>query len=407
MVNNREFRSSTRKTRPNFSIMQAYLDHNASAPLLDEAKSAMIATMEMDGNPSSVHGNGRALRKVIENSRALVAQSAGISPVQVIFTSGATEAAQHALGRQIRNGNSRHTLSHLYISSIEHPCVLAGGRFGHDQVTKIAVHENGVVDLDELHNVLTHHDHTQGAPMVAVMLANNETGVIQPIAEVSKIVREHGGYLCVDAVQAYGKCDIDLGSLGAHFILVSGHKIGGPKGVGALLMMDSDIAPQRLIRGGGQENLNRGGTENAAAIAGFGAAVENFMNNRQAAKTIASMRQRIERNLEEISRQSSNNTPLPQFFGVNAQRLDNTTCFAVEGIKAETALIALDLAGIAVSSGSACAAGRVNQSHVLAAMGVDPELAECTLRVSIGHQTTDDEARYFTDTWKTIVEKRA
>ena len=386
--------------------MHAYLDHNASAPLLSEAKEAMIAAMEMTGNPSAIHGAGRALRKIIEDVRVNLATHVGISPKQVIFTSGATEAAQHALGTEIRIGNARQKLSHLYISSIEHPCVLAGGRFGSDQITKIAVHKNGSVDIAELTNVLNHHDHALGAPLVAIMLANNETGVIQPIAQIAKIVSANNGYLCVDAVQAFGKVDIDYNSLGAHFILVSAHKIGGPKGAGALLVMDDEIKPQPLIRGGGQENLNRAGTENTVAIAGFGAAIEVVMNSLASNATIADMRDGIESNLEEISRQSSNNAPLPHFFGATQDRLPNTTSFAVEGIKAETALIALDLAGIAISSGSACSAGLVNQSHVLSAMGVDSDIAQCTLRVSIGHQTTEDEVQYFTDTWKTIVERR-
>ena len=386
--------------------MQAYLDHNASAPLLAEAKSAMVAAMDMPGNPSSIHKAGRALRKIIEDSRQTLADVAGISAKQVIFTSGATEAAQTALGTKLKIGSASVNLSHLYISSIEHACILAGGRFGSDQITKFAVDQNGSVDLAELEKVLALHDHATGAPLVCVMLANNETGVIQPIAKISEIVRANNGYMCVDAVQAFGKFPIDFPALGAHFVLLTAHKIGGPKGAGALLRMDENIFPQPLIHGGGQENMSRAGTENVAAIAGFGVAIKIAMENLAERQSIADMRDEIEARLEDISRRSSNNTALPVFFGKSQPRLDNTSFFAVEGVKAETALIALDLAGISVSAGSACSSGRINQSHVLSAMGVSPQLAECTLRLSLGKQTTDEQAGYFLDTWKNIVEQR-
>jgi cysteine desulfurase len=288
---------------------------------------------------------------------------------------------------------------------MEHACILAGGRFDPDRITKFAARENGSVDLEELEKVLAHHDHSTGAPLVCVMLANNETGVIQPIAEVSKIVLANNGYLCVDAVQAFGKFAIDFPALGAHFVLLSGHKIGGPKGVGALLRMDEAILPQPLIHGGGQENLARAGTENVAAIAGFGAAIAVTTKNLDDRRSVSLLREHIEHGLEKISRQSGNKIPLPVFFGKSQPRLDNTSCFAVEGFKAETALIALDLKGISVSSGSACSSGKVNQSHVLNAMGVSPDLAECTLRVSIGRQTSSDEADHFLSAWENIMEQ--
>ena len=386
--------------------MQAYLDHNASAPLLPQAADAMLVAMNCTGNPSSVHAAGRAARKIVEDTRQVLANVAQIAPKQVIFTSGATEAAQTALGTKIRVGSASVNLSHLYISSIEHACILAGGRFNSDQITKFAVDQDGLVDTDELAKVLALHDGASGAPMVGVMLANNETGVIQPIAEISEIVREYGGYLCVDAVQAFGKFPIDFSALGGHFVLLTAHKIGGPKGAGALLCMDDGIFPQPLIRGGGQENLLRAGTENVAAIAGFGAAIKKAMKNLRERQAVGPLRDRIENELEEISRQSGNKVPLPVFFGNSAPRLDNTSCFAVEGIKAETALIALDLEGIYLSSGSACSSGRINQSHVLSAMGISPDLAECTMRLSIGKQTTNDEARHFINTWQKIVERR-
>ena len=383
--------------------MQAYLDYNASAPLLPEARNAVLAAIDYTGNPSSVHKSGRAVRKIIEDARSTLADVAAIAPKQVIFTSGATEAAQTALGTNIRMGNSNVHLSHLYISSIEHPCILAGGRFSADQITKIAVHEDGTIDVEELARVLAFHDHDAGAPLVAVMLANNETGIIQPVSEIGAITAENSGYLCVDAVQAFGKIPMDFLSLNAHFVLVSAHKIGGPKGVGALLRMEENIYPEPLINGGGQENLARAGTENVAAIAGFDAAIIQAINSLDDRGPISMLRDDIEDNLEEISRQNADNMALPVFFGKTRDRLDNTSCFAVDSIKAETALIALDLAGICLSAGSACSSGRVNQSHVLSAMGVSPELAECTLRLSIGQQTTKDEIDHFLQTWQKII----
>ncbi|MCP4181890.1 MAG: cysteine desulfurase, partial [Hyphomicrobiales bacterium] len=380
--------------------MQSYLDHNASAPLLDEAKIAMLAAMDQVGNPSSVHREGRKARKTIEDSRQNLADVANVEANQIIFTSGATEAAQTVLGTRIRFGSTNIAVSHLYISSIEHPCVLAGGRFGPDQITKFGVDESGVVDLVELENVLAQHDHSIGAPLVALMLANNETGVIQPVREAGEIVKANRGYLCVDAVQAFGKYPVKFSDLGAHFVLISAHKIGGPKGIGAIIRMDKDLAPYPLIRGGGQENLSRAGTENVVAIAGFGAAVTKVIADLGERHHIGLMRDRMEFDLEELSRGQSNKVPLPVFFGGSQFRLDNTSCFAVDGIKAETALIALDLEGISVSSGSACSSGRVNQSHVLSAMGVEPELAECTLRLSIGHQTTNEQTQHFLNVWQ-------
>jgi len=387
--------------------MQSYLDHNASAPLLDEAKNAMLVAMDHVGNPSSVHREGRRARKTIEDVRQNLADVANVEASQVIFTSGATEAAQTVLGTRIRFGSTNIAISHLYISSIEHPCVLAGGRFGPDQITKFGVDESGVADLEELENVLALHDHSTGAPLVALMLANNETGVIQPVREAGEIVKANRGYFCVDAVQAFGKYPVDFSDLGAHFVFISAHKIGGPKGVGAIICMDKDLVPKPLIRGGGQENLSRAGTENVVGIAGFGAAVTKVTADIGERQHIGLMRDRIEFDLEKISRGQSNKVPLPVFFGNSQPRLDNTSCFAVDGIKAETALIALDLEGISVSSGSACSSGRVNQSHVLSAMGVEPELAECTLRVSIGHQTTNEETQHFLNVWQNIIEQRS
>ncbi len=386
--------------------MQTYLDHNASAPLLREARSAMIAALEADGNPSSIHQAGRNARKIIEDARSVLAEIVSIAPKQIVFTSCATESAQLALGRKIRVGSMWQHLSHLYVSAIEHPCTLAGGRFPSDQITKFGVTKGGMIDLNELRIVLSHHDHSKGAPMVAAMLANNETGVIQPIAEIGALVKEYNGYLCVDAVQAFGKIPVDFNNLNADFVLLSAHKIGGPKGAGALLMMNEAITPHPLLTGGSQENRLRAGTENTAAIAGFGAAAQKVNSTVDHHAVISGLRDEIETGLEEISRRAGNETPLPMFFGIENKRLPNTSLMAVAGTTAQSALIALDLAGISVSSGSACASGRVNQSHVLSAMGVDPDLAECALRISIGQDTTKQQTGHFISTWKQIIERR-
>ena len=249
---------------------------------------------------------------------------------------------------------------------------------------------------------MARHDAGPGAPMVAVMLANNETGVIQPINEVREIVRRHDGFLVVDAVQGLGKIDTSMDELGADFVLLSGHKIGGPQGAGALVLGSESIVPAPLLRGGGQEGFNRAGTENVAAITGFGVAVEQIPRTETNGK-ISAIRDSIEDGLRTISNAKGELAGKPVYFGQNVDRLPNTTCFAVPGIKAETALISLDLAGIAASSGSACSSGKVRKSHVLAAMGAADELASCALRISLGPESRMEDAARFLDAWEDIV----
>jgi cysteine desulfurase len=379
-----------------------YFDFNASAPLHPAARAAMLETLDLTGNASSVHREGRELRKRIEHARTVLAAHAGIAPKQVIFTSGASEAAMHALSPVLKKGTGKVGCPQLYVSAIEHPCVLSGGSF--DAVHTIPVTSSGVTDLDALEALLQHHDHGQGPPMVAVMLANNETGVIQPVTRAAEIVHRHGGYLLVDAVQGLGRLDISPAALGADFVILSAHKAGGPKGAGALLLGNAGLAPMPLIRGGGQENYHRAGTENAAAIAGFGAAVENLPQNQQWDE-IARLRGLLESGLRTISDECRLSAPV--VFGASEARLPNTACFAVRGIRAETALISLDLAGIAASSGSACSSGKVKKSHVLEAMSVQDDLAACALRTSLGPSSTMNEVTRFLAAWKDMAGRMA
>lgn len=386
---------------------RTYLDHNASAPLLPAARQAVIEALEVHGNPSSIHQSGREARRIIEAARARLADLMGVGTAQVIFTSGASEAANHVLSPLLRTGGRDVQVSRLYVSAVEHPCVLEGGRFAAENCIRLPVDAEGLLDLDALETALEAHDGSLGMPMVAVMLANNETGVIQASAEIAEIVHRHDGVLVVDAVQALGRIHLDMASTGADFLIVSSHKIGGPKGAGALICASASMMPVPLIRGGGQENFQRGGTENTAAIAGFAAAIGACAQNIAIAPKIAALRDSIEAGIVTISDEAGNRAGAPVIFGSGAARLPNTSCIAVPGIRAETALIALDLAGIAISSGSACSSGKVRKSHVLEAMGVEDELARCALRISAGPGTGSEDAEAFLGAWKDIVSRAA
>lgn len=380
-----------------------YLDHNASAPLRPAAGEAVLTALEVIGNASSVHHEGRQARRLVENARRNIAAAVGARAEQVILTSGASEAAAHVLSPILRRNGETIPVSRLYASAIEHPCVLAGGRFPAAALTLLPVSEAGVVDLNALETALAGHDPSVGGAMVAVMLANNETGIVQPVERIAEITRRHNAYLVVDAVQALGRLPVDIAALGADFLLLSSHKLGGPKGAGAVVLGDAGLSPAPLITGGGQENFHRAGTENLAAIAGFAAASCEIDEDLAAATEIAAVRDSIEQGIDTICKDAGNKAGEPVFFGRKAPRLVNTSCFAVPGIRAETALIALDLAGIAVSAGSACSSGKVNKSHVLSAMGIDDLLAGCALRISIGPETPGHHAERFLGTFKDIV----
>jgi cysteine desulfurase len=371
--------------------VRAYLDWNATAPLRPEARAAVVAVLDVLGNPSSVHTEGRATRRLIEQARERVATLVGAQPRNVVFTSGGTEANALALTPSIGvvDGSVR---DHLLMSTIEHPSVRAGGRFPAPAREDLPVTPDGVVDLAWLARRLR--GRAGKNLLISVMLANNETGVIQPVSAVAGLVHAQGGLLHVDAVQGAGKIACDINALEADLLTISAHKLGGPKGVGALVFGRDDLhIGDPLLRGGGQERGSRAGTENVAGIVGFGVAAEAAARAwAQEATRMRSLRDRLETRLPEVA-------PEIVIFGSEAPRLPNTTLLAMAGLKAETALIALDLDGVAVSSGSACSSGKVAPSHVLAAMGVAPEVALGAIRISLGATTTDEEIEIFLRAW--------
>ncbi len=369
---------------------RAYFDWNATAPLREEAKLAASAALGLTGNASSVHAEGRAARRLVEEARSRVAVSVGAEARNVTFTSGATEANMLALTSTLEIGGRKEQRDRLFVSAIEHPSVRCGGRFAQDQVEELPVTGDGVVDLVALEAALT----KSRRPLVSVMLANNETGVIQPIRAVAEIVHSASGILHVDAVQGPGRIDCSIVTLGADLMSISSHKLGGPQGAGALVCRADIHIGEPLVRGGGQERGLRAGTENVAAIAGFGAAAAIAGNT--GAGRIAALRDRFEASLAKYS-------PQAVIFGRGAPRLPNTSLFTVPGLKAETAVIAFDLNGIAVSSGSACSSGKVQASHVLSAMGVEPGLARGAVRVSLGWSTTEAEIETLLTAWNKVV----
>jgi cysteine desulfurase len=362
---------------------QVYLDWNATGKLRPEAEAATLAALRLTGNPSSVHSAGRAARRQVERAREQVATLVGAEPREVVFTSGGTEANVLALSPALGGI--------LLASAIEHPSVRSGGRF--PAVEEVPVTPRGVVDLAALERQLA----SRAQPLVSVMLANNETGIVQPISQVAAMVHAAGGRLHVDAVQAPGRIACDFNALGADLMTLSAHKIGGPQGVGALIRREG-VPVEPLIKGGGQERGARGGTESVAGIAGFGAAAEAAARDlvREAAH-MAALRDRLEAGIKAIA-------PDVVLFGAGLDRLPNTTLFSVAGQKAETAVIAFDLEGVAVSSGAACSSGKVAASHVLAAMGVAEELARGAVRVSLGPTTREDEIECFLKAWARLAE---
>ncbi|MGF9691453.1 cysteine desulfurase family protein [Rhizobium sp. 0TCS1.26] len=362
---------------------RAYLDWNATAPLSDAARSAMLDAYALPGNASSVHAEGRAARVALDRARRQVAALAGAQPQHVIFTSGATESANLVLTPEFRMGRAPLAIGHLYVSAIEHPAIREGGRFDRTQVSEIAVTPAGVIDLEALGGALAGHDGSTGLPMVAVMLVNNETGIIQPVAEAARLVHQKGGLLVVDAVQAAGRTPLDIEALDADFMILSSHKIGGPKGVGALVSRGEVMAPKALIHGGGQEKGHRSGTENFPGIVGFGAAADAAVENlTSTVSTLAALRDRLEDGMRRAARDVI-------IHGAAVERVANTTFFTLPGLKSETGQIAFDLEGVALSAGAACSSGKVGQSHVLTAMGCDPDLG--ALRISLGPATTADD----------------
>ena len=371
---------------------RVYLDWNATTPLRPEARQAMAAAWEVAGNPSSVHTEGRQARRLVEDARAAVAAAVGARASDVVFTSGGTEANALALTPGLRRGAGE-PVRRLLVSAIEHPSVLSGGRFSPEAIGTIRVTGSGLIDLDHLRRLLA-----DGPPaLVSVMLANNETGALQPAGEVADIVHEAGGLLHVDAIQALGKLPFDISVIRADLVTLSAHKIGGPKGAGALVLAEALQGLEPLMRGGGQELGRRAGTENVAGIAAFGAAVRAAMAalDDDAAR-LRALRDRLEAGLKQ--------TPGMIVFSEDLPRLPNTTLFTVPGLKAETAVIGFDLGGISVSSGSACSSGKVQPSHVLEAMGFDRELAQGAVRLSLGWSTSKAGIDLALQAWRKLAD---
>lgn len=369
---------------------RVYLDWNATTPLRPEARTAILAAYDLIGNPSSVHAEGREARRLVEEARTMLAVAVGAQPRNVVFTSAGTEANALALSPGLRRASGG-PVERLLISAVEHASVLAGGRFPADKIGLIRVTRSGVVDLDHLKVQLR-----DGPPaLVSIMAANNETGALQPAAEAASVVHESGGLLHVDAIQALGKIPFDINSVGADLATFSAHKIGGPKGVGALVMSEGIAGLEPALRGGGQELNRRAGTENVAGIAGFGAAVKAALQSLpEDAKRMASLRDRLENGLRGIARAT--------VFADDVARLPNTVLFTAPGLKAETAVIGFDLEGIAVSSGSACSSGKVQPSHVLSAMGYDPAVAQGAVRLSLGWSTEPEDINKALEAWRKL-----
>ncbi|MBR0725821.1 cysteine desulfurase family protein [Bradyrhizobium manausense] len=369
---------------------RVYLDWNATTPLRPEARAAMVAAYERIGNPSSVHAEGREARRLVEEARATLAAAVGALPRNVVFTSAGTEANALALSPGLRGGAGE-PVQRLLVSAIEHASVLAGGRLPAERISQIRVTRSGIVDLDHLRALLA-----DGPPaLVSVMAANNETGTLQPVAEAARIVREAGGLLHVDAIQALGKIAFNINAIGADLATFSAHKIGGPKGVGALIVAEGLAGLEPVLRGGGQELGRRAGTENVAGIAAFGAAVKAALQALpEDAKRMTTLRDRLENGLRAVAGAT--------IFADQVARLPNTVLFTAPGLKAETAVIGFDLEGIAVSSGSACSSGKVQPSHVLSAMGFDGTVAQGAVRLSLGWSTEPADINRALEAWRKL-----
>lgn len=368
-----------------------YLDYNATAPVRPQAQAAVMAALAAGGNPSSVHAAGRAARARMEEARAKVAALIAAPASTVIFTSGGTEANALAIESAVATGSRR-----LIVSAVEHDAVLESARASGAEVEVLPVDSEGAADLGWLADRLGRWNRADGRPFVALMLANNETGVIQPVAEAAQIVRAAEGWLHVDAVQAAGKIALDSRALGADTLAVSAHKIGGPQGVGALTFGPRATLTRRL-HGGGQERSRRAGTENVPGIAGFGAAAEAAMEDLAAAASQAAWRDAAEAVLVETG---------ATVLGGGAGRLPNTLCVAVPDYPAELQVMNLDLAGVMVSAGSACSSGKVKPSHVITAMGRE-DLAGCAIRVSGGWATTAQDWNRFVEAWMKAHDRHA
>lgn len=356
-----------------------YLDYNATAPLLPEVKKAMSDALDIIGNPSSIHGFGRTMRKHVEQAREKIATLVKTDPTHVTFTSGATEANNWVLfGAPVER---------ILISAIEHPSIIDLAK-EKSNIEIIPIKENGVIDLAALENALKKDTRKT---LVSVMWVNNETGVIQPTKEIAELTKKYGALFHTDAVQALGRLDIDLEETTIDYVSISAHKIGGPPGIGALIY-GHDTPLNKFIHGGGQERRRRAGTENTLGIIGFGAAAEVAATTKARYEELAVWRNELEAKMAQA-------VPEAIFVGQESVRAGNTIQIILPHASSEKQLIAFDLAGIAVSSGSACSSGSVKPSHVLQAMGISNELAKCAIRVSMGFSTQKNELDTFFQVW--------
>ena len=362
-----------------------YLDHNSTSPIRPECLSAVTHALNTGGNPSSIHAKGRGARAIVEEARERVAALVKAKASQVIFTSGATEANHLALFGAAEGSlaEGEHRITRVFISAIEHASVTAcanklAERFPWIRVDVLPVTADGVLDTEALRVALRE---GKGRALVAVMAANNEIGTVQPLDEVSRLVREAGGLLLVDAVPAAGKIELDFGL--CDYMTLSGHKMGGPIGAGALVLREGVPFAAQLV-GGKQQKGQRAGTENVSGISGFGVAAHVAMHNEGETARIAHLRDHFEIALKAA-------IPDALIFGAGAPRLISTCGFAIPGIVSQTALMALDLDGVMMSGGSTCSSGKVAVSPVLAAMGVDEAVAAGGLRASFGWSSTMDD----------------
>jgi cysteine desulfurase len=366
------------------SASAVYMDYNATAPVRQAAVDAMVQAMRTTGNPSSVHGFGRAARRIVEDARDSVAEMVGTVPAGVVFTSGGSEANALAL-----TGFGRRR---IIASAVEHPSVLKAV----EGIETVPVNSDGLIDLVALEAQLRA---AEGPVMVAVMLANNETGVLQPVAEVARIAHAYGALVHCDAVQAAGKLAIDMHRLGVDTLALSAHKLGGPQGVGALVLAAAEAEMIPLIKGGGQERRRRAGTENVPGIAGFAAAGRVAQAEMQdAARRLTVLRDRLEAEALRVA-------PGTVVFGAGVNRLPNTSCLGLAGLSAQTAVMAFDLAGVAISAGSACSSGKVAPSHVLAAMGAGA-LSGSAVRISLGWDSVEADVDRFIEVFARVAGQR-
>ncbi len=363
--------------------MTVYFDYNATAPIRKTALAAVNAAYKAGGNPSSVHQAGRAAKAIVDLGRKQIASAVKCGIDDVVFTSGGTESNNLAIA------NARHALacSSVLIGAGEHPSNLAPVDAMAVPVTRLKLQANGLIDMDAMQSSLS----GSKSPLVVVMLANNETGVLQPMRQIADMVHEAGGFLHVDAAQAFGKIPVNFGAMGADTMTLAAHKLGGPMGIGALIVRCGLPFIGQTI-GGSQETGRRAGTSNVAGIAGFGAAAVEAEEQLDRFADLSKKRDHLETLLQHFARDLV-------VFGKQAQRLPNTLCCAALGFSSQTQLMALDLAGFAISSGSACSSGKVKASHVLAAMGVSPDLSGCAIRISLGWRTTSEEIEQFAEAW--------